>query len=80
MKGFRNLRSSRVQMDVWGAFYAQVRAIAEAAIDALAPAQTGNGISFDRTFVGGIRDLGERTETAFLHRTSIDLIVHHSIA
>jgi hypothetical protein len=80
MKGFQDLRSSRVQVDIWGTSFGQVRQISDAVIVALAPAQAGNGISFERTFIDSIRDLGERTETQFLHRTSIDLIIHHTTA
>lgn len=75
LKGFQALRSTRVQLDVWGDTYSQCRAIAEAAIAALVPEHRGNGIRFDRALVDGPRDLGEQTDTKFIHRTSIDLIV-----
>jgi hypothetical protein len=78
MKGFHGVQSARVQVDVWGETYGSVRDIANKVIAALVPANTANGIRFDRGFVDSIRDLGERTETAFLHRASIDFIIHHA--
>lgn len=75
LKGFNDLRETRVQMDVLGTTYAQVRAIAEAAIAATVPENTGNGIIFNRALVDGARDLGERTETQFIHRHSVDLLI-----
>ena len=80
MKGFDGLDVARVQVDVWGRTYAEVRPIVRAAIDALAPANTSNGVRFERAFVDGVRDLGEQTETVFVHRTAVDLIVHHAAA
>lgn len=78
MQGFDGLDVSTVQMDVWGASYAQVQQIKEAALAAVIPENTGNGVRFARAFVDFIRDLGERVETQFIHRASIDLIFHHS--
>lgn len=75
LKGFQALRDTRVQVDCWGATYQQVSVLREAVIAALVPENTGNGIRFDRTLVDGVRDLGERTDIQFIHRTSIDLIV-----
>lgn len=78
--GFQGLRSSRVQMDVWATSYAQARQITDAAVAALAPDETSNGVNFGRMFFEGERDLLERIETQAIHRTSIDLIVWHSPA
>lgn len=78
--GFDGLDASRVQADCWGTSYAQVRALAEAVIAAAVPENTSNGIRFSRGFVDSVRDLGEQTETAFIHRASIDLIIHHATA
>jgi hypothetical protein len=78
MKGLQDLRPTTVQIDVWGLAYADVRAVTEAVIAALVPAATSNGIVFARGFVDRLHDLGEQTDTQFIHRTSIDLIVHHS--
>lgn len=78
MKGFDGFNSSLVQVDCWGTAYGDVRKIAEAVIAALVPENTSNGVRFARAFVDSIRDLGERVETQFIHRTSLDLIIHHS--
>lgn len=78
MKGFDGLRSSRVQVDVWADTYGQTKEIAEAVTAAIVPSQAADGITFERAFFAGSRDLGEQTETQFIHRTSIDFIVHHS--
>lgn len=78
-------RESRVQLDVWAASYAEARAILEAAITALAPLGTSNGIRFDRTDFEGERDRAEfdgnsQFATATIYRTGIDLIVRHAPA
>lgn len=75
LKGYQDLRETRVQMDIFGTTYAQVRAITEASLAAIVPEITSNGIIFNRTLVDASRDLGERTETTFIHRTQIDLLV-----
>lgn len=62
-------------MDCWAATYAQARALAEAAIAAVVPANTSNGIIFNRAMVDSSRDLGEQTETQFIHRIQTDLLV-----
>lgn len=80
MAGFDGLDRSLVQMDVWGTTYAQVQQVKEAALAAVVPENTGNGVHFARAFIDTIRDLGERVETQFIHRASIDLIIHHAIA
>lgn len=80
MAGFDGLDRSLVQMDVWGASYAQVQQAKEAAIAAVMGENTANSIRFARAFIDTIRDLGERLETQFIHRASIDLIFHHSAA
>ena len=82
LKGFDALRETRVQLDVFAANqpgglngYDLTRRITEAAIAALVPENSGNGIIFNRALVDGARDLGERTETQFIHRHSIDLLI-----
>lgn len=78
--GFDGLDVNRCQVDVWAASYAQVQQVKEAVIAALVPESTANGIHFARSFLDSIRDLGERTETMFIHRASIDLMIHHTTA
>lgn len=78
MAGLENMKVSRVQIDCWASSYAQAQALAEAVIAAVVPENTSNGIVFHRTFIDSIRDLGERTETQFIHRASLDLIFNHN--
>jgi hypothetical protein len=80
MKGFDGLDVSRVQLDCWATSYSQAQALKEAALAATVGEHTGNGVRFERAFIDSIRDLGERVETQFIHRASIDLIIHHSTA
>jgi hypothetical protein len=75
LKGFQSIRETRVQIDCWADTYAQVTALKEAVLAAVVPEQTGNGIRFHRAIIDGERDLGERTETKFIHRASVDLVV-----
>jgi hypothetical protein len=78
--GFTTSRATTVQVDCWGRTYSEKVAVAEAVINALVPAETSNGVRFLRSFVDSVRDLGERVETQFIHRTSVDLIVWHTTA
>lgn len=78
--GFQAWREPRVQMDVWALTYAEARAILEAAITALAPRETSNGIKFDSMGFEGEADSLEQTETATIYRTRIDLLVRHEPA
>jgi hypothetical protein len=80
LKGFDGLNPARVQIDCWAESHKAANELAEAAIAALVPAQSGNGITFSRGAIEGKRDLGERVGDRFIHRVSIDLLVHHSTA
>ncbi len=80
MGGFQTARPSTVQADVWADTYEQKTTLSEAVIASLTPAATSNGVRFLRAFVDSVRDLGERIDTKFIHRTSIDLIVWHTEA
>lgn len=79
MGGFHSLQAVTVQVDAWAESYGAARQLKEAIIDTLVPEQTGNGIAFQRAFVR-TRDLGERVETKFIHRSSLDFTFHYSIA
>lgn len=80
LKGFNPLRDTRVQIDCWGNSYGEVAALKEAVLAAVVPESIANGIRFDRAIIDGERDLGEQTETQFIHRASIDLIVWWALA
>jgi hypothetical protein len=79
MEGVQPHQSTIVQVDVWSTNYAQAKALKEAVIAALLPAQTSNGVVFGRSFVRS-RDLSERTETQFIHRPSMDFTINHASA
>lgn len=75
--GFQSLQMARVQLDVWGSTYAAVRAVTEAAIAAVVPEQSGNGVWFDRAMIDDIFDSSERQGDATVFRSRIDFIIHH---
>lgn len=79
MKDVQGLQSTLVQIDVWATTYAQGKALKEAVIAALLPAETSNGIKFGRAFVRS-RDLSERVETQLIYRPSMDFTIWHSPA
>jgi hypothetical protein len=75
LKGFDQTRDTRVQIDCWATSYSAVTVLKEAVLAAVVPVNTSNGIRFDRAIIDGERDLGERVETQFIHRASVDLVV-----
>ena len=75
LKGFDSKFGTLVQIDCWGDSYGAVAALKEAVLAAVVPENTSNGIVFDRAMIETTRDLGERTETKFVHRASIDVTV-----
>ncbi len=80
MDGFQSFRPTQVQIDVRAADFAQKKALAETVIAAVTPPATVNGVRFGRAADIRPRSLNERTETQFIHRTVIDLIIWHSPA
>lgn len=80
MKGFDDLRPARVQVETWALSYAAARAVKEAAVAALAPENTSNGIIFSRGMIQDWSDQLERTETAEIHRHIFDLLFHWQTA
>lgn len=75
LKGFEALRETLVQADCLGLNGLAASGLAEALIAALVPEGTSGGVLFNRSIVDAVRDDGEQTETAFIHRTSVDLRV-----
>ena len=75
-----DLEFARVQIDVWGLTYADVQAGMQALLDALVPANTSNGHTFQRADIAlGPRDIGgEREGDTIIYRKSADLIVPHN--
>lgn len=80
MNGYDAARVTRVQVDVFGATYAETRALAETIIASVAQPATVGGIAFGRTKAEGPRDLGEDTDTGFVHRAQLDLLAEHRLA
>lgn len=80
LKGFDELRSTRVQVDCWADTYAAARSLMEAVLAAVVPENTANGIRFDRSMVENSDDGGERAGDKFVHRQRVDLIVFWATA
>lgn len=80
LKGFEELRPTRVQVDCWADTYSAAKSLMEQVIAAAVPESTSNGIRFDRAMVESVQDLGERTETKFIHRQTADFIFHWATA
>lgn len=80
LKGFHGLQESRVQLDVWALSYVEAQTIAQAAVEAVVPADTVGDTVFSRTLIENRRDLTDRAAEATIYRVSMDLIVHHKPA
>ncbi|MGB7407153.1 MAG: hypothetical protein WA908_01490 [Pontixanthobacter sp.] len=76
--GFDTMRPTRVRVHCLAKDRQSGFPVKEAAIAALAPAGTFDGISFDRGQVDAVRDLSGDTETGFIDRQSIDFIIWHT--
>jgi len=76
-KGFQGLRSSRVQVDCYGADRASTAELREAALAAVADGGTFDSVRFERIADVSVRDLGANTDTGFVHRDSIDALIWH---
>lgn len=74
LKGF-DMNEARVQADVLALSFAGKKALKEAVIAALAPAQSGNGIQFMRATEISAVPRNERTETQFIFRDAIDFLI-----
>lgn len=79
-EGFQSLQSAWLQVDVRGTSFAQKKALKEAVIAALAPADTSNGIRFERATEIRSHPANERTETQFIFRDIVEMTIHHSAA
>lgn len=74
-----DLAPGRVQVDTYAATSKVAWELMDAAIEALAPGDIGNGHVFSRSEVAlGPRDLPERVGNTTIFRVSADLIVHHT--
>lgn len=78
MGGNDNLKSARVQIDIWAEKEATLTPIEDAVLVCLVPEATQGATKFFRSFVDAIRDMPAEAEVGALFRTSIDLKVHYS--
>lgn len=86
LKGFQGNRGSLVQFDCWADggkdgeenTRAEVAALREAVIAALAGPFAQDGVQFSRSMFDPVRDLGEATDTGFVHRDSFDATIWHN--
>lgn len=78
MTGFQELKRALVQIDVWAASFASKKAIKEAVIAALAPANSANGIAFRRATNIRSRPANERLETQLVYREIIEMELYYS--
>ncbi len=79
LKGYERARTARVQIDVFADSYGAAKQVAEMIILTVATPGPHGGVQFGRVKAEGPRDLGEDTESGFVHRASIDLLAEHKI-
>lgn len=77
MKGFVGIRPSLVQFDCWAETRAGAKQLRQAAIACVVEAGTFSGVKFTRASIDPVRDLGQNTETGFVHRDSFDANIWH---
>jgi hypothetical protein len=80
LQGYDGGRVSRVQIDCFSASYIEARDLAEKIIAAVATPAVASGVRFGRVKAEGPRDLGEELAGTWIHRTSLDLLVEHTLA
>jgi hypothetical protein len=78
LKGF-DMPEARVQADVLALSFADKKALKEAVIAALAPAEEINGIQFMRATDISAVPRNERTDTQFVFRDAIDFLIRWKI-
>lgn len=77
LKGYQELRSTLVQLDVYATTYAAALAIARQAIAIMKVPATVSGKVFSACFVDNQRDTIEVVETSKVYRQSVDLSQWH---
>lgn len=77
MGGFQGLQPAEVQIDVRGTSFSQKKALKEAVISAVAPADTANGIHFDAATQVFAHPLNEQTATQFIFRDVVECRLHY---
>lgn len=76
MGGLMTFRQTRVQFDCFALKAKQAVELAEAVIAAILPASVGT-TEFLRGFINDVRDLGENTDSGFVHRRMVDAYIWH---
>lgn len=85
LKKFEDMATARIQASCFASTYSGARILAEAVIAAVVgPAVVtdtgGDDIIFWRADIEGPRDLGNDTETGFIHQAAVDLIIRYGKA
>ena len=80
MGGFQYYRETRIQVDCFGRLRRDVVALREAVISCLAGEAVKGDTDFLRAFINTVQDMGEQTDTGFIHRDMIDITIWHGIA
>lgn len=76
LKGFDDLRPTRIQLNSFALSFDLARSLLEAMIDALVPEGVSNGIRFNRAIIDGEPVTGgEQGTTNFIHHHHVDLIM-----
>jgi hypothetical protein len=78
LDGPEDMIVSRVQADCWATTHRAATTLATAVRAALIGAAEIGDVQFWRATTDGPRDLGEDTESGFLHRASLDLTLRHT--
>lgn len=78
--GFDDMRTARVQAACLADKHSTSRDLADAVIAALVPAGEIDGCKFWRGSAEEPRDLGNATDTGFVHRAVVDLIIRYAVA
>lgn len=80
LDGFEDMRTVRVQAACLAEKHSVSRTLAEAVTAALVPEAEVDGVLFWRASADEPRDLGNQTDTGFVHRAVVDLIIRYGTA
>lgn len=80
LKGFEGLMPAAVQIDCWATTHSGASALAEAALAAIIPPEEDNGWKWARAMIDRKADFGEQVDTQFIHRVSMDILLHRTAA
>jgi hypothetical protein len=80
LDGEDDMKTARVQASAFSKKYAEARQVAEAIIKDLRDEADVGDILFYNADTEGPRDLGEETESGFVHQVVVDLIMRYAKA